>query len=76
MEAELDVLAEKMYDYACANRQDNLTKDGKAGDPRKVGCEYKDLFDNSKNFYRNLARFVLEKNLCIKHILKEKCGTD
>ena len=33
---ELDLLAEKMFDFSNANRTDNLNKDGSAGDPRKV----------------------------------------
>lgn len=56
---ELDMLAEQMYDYACANRADNKTKN-----PRDSGCKFEELFDNVKNFYRNLAKWHLEhKNL-------------
>jgi hypothetical protein len=56
---DVDTVAKNMYDFACANRQDNLNKDGSAGDPRKVGCEYESLFENAKNFYRNLAKWHL-----------------
>lgn len=58
---ELDELAEEIYDHACANRADNLKKDGSAGDPRGVGCKFKDLFDNAKNFYRSIAKWHLSK---------------
>lgn len=57
---QLDVIAEQMYDYACANRKDNLNKDGSAGDPRKVGAKYELLWESPKNFYRNMARWHLE----------------
>lgn len=54
---ELDVVAEKLYDFACANRADNVDKKGNPGDPRKVGCKYEQLFDEAKTFYRNLAKW-------------------
>lgn len=58
---DLEKLAEEMYDFACANRADNLNKDKSSGDPRKIGCLFKDLTDQSKNFYRNLAKWHLVK---------------
>lgn len=59
MNEELDKLAEQIYDYICANRKDNLNKDGTMGNPRKISCEYSKLLDPSKNFYRSMAQFHL-----------------
>jgi len=59
MNEELDKVAEQMFDYACASRQDNLNKDGTAGNPRKVAYEYSQLMEPSKRFYRSLAQWHL-----------------
>lgn len=56
-EEQLDLIAEKIFDFACANRADNLQKDGSPGNPRKVACPYQDLHPVSKFFYRNLAKW-------------------
>lgn len=56
---ELENLAERLYDYVCANRQDNLTKDGLPGDPRKVGCPYAELFEPAKRHYRSAVKWHL-----------------
>lgn len=58
---ELDVVAEEFFDYCNANRGDNLTKDGKPGDPRKVSQLYSTMMDPVKHFYRNVARLHLSK---------------
>ena len=42
---QLDMVAEQMFDFACANRTDNLNRDGSPGNPRKVSCKYQDLWD-------------------------------
>lgn len=56
----LDNLAASLYDYCCAHRKDNLNKDGSPGDPRKVGCKFKDLWESPKEHYRNAVRWFLE----------------
>jgi hypothetical protein len=58
---QLDMVAEQMFDFACANRTDNLNRDGSPGDPRKVCCKYQDLWDSPKTFYRNLATWHLSQ---------------
>ncbi len=60
-ELDIDQLAEEVYNYLCANRGDNLKKDGSPGDPRKVGSDYDSLFDEAKTHYRNMAKWHLEK---------------
>jgi len=54
-------LAESLYDFICANRKDNLTKDGLSGDPRKAGCPYNELVDPAKNHYRNIVKWHLNQ---------------
>lgn len=61
MNEELEKQAEELYDFLCANRGDNLDKKGNPGDPRKIGCPYKDLFEETKTFYRNIVRWHLNK---------------
>jgi hypothetical protein len=61
---EIDKLAEAAYEYCCSHRQDNI-KDDVGGNPRNVGCPFAQLYDNAKEFYRNIARWHLEKS---KHI--------
>jgi hypothetical protein len=69
MNEEVERLAEEIFDYCCANRQDNLNKDGSAGNPRAICCKFNDdpvagtqgLYENAKNFYRNIARWHLQK---------------
>ncbi len=56
---QLDALAEQMFDYSCANRKDNVDKLGNPGDPRKVACPYKDLWESPKHFWRNMAKWHL-----------------
>ena len=64
---ELDLLAEKMFDFSNANRTDNLNKDGSAGDPRKVSCKYEDLAsDQQFHFWRKLARWHSENKEVIQ----------
>lgn len=58
--SELDNLAEKLYDYTCMWRKDNVSKDGKPGDPRKIGDVFSNLSEESKSHYRTMARFILE----------------
>jgi hypothetical protein len=58
---DLDKLAAEIFDYACANRRDNLNKDGTAGDPRAISCKFEDLYDGPKEFYRSIARWHLNK---------------
>lgn len=58
---QLDIVAEQMFDFTCANRTDNLNRDGSPGDPRKVSCKYQDLLDSPKTFYRNLAKHHLSQ---------------
>ena len=53
---DLDKVAEAVYDYCCANRTDNKSKN-----PREIGCEFKDLHENAKNFYRNVAQWHLNE---------------
>ena len=55
MNENIDKLAEEVYDWCCSHRVDNMNKDGSPGDPRKVGCPYCQLYDNAKNFYRNIV---------------------
>jgi len=52
-------LAESLYNFMCANRKDNLTKDGLPGDPRKSGCLYKDLVDPAKYHYLSMIKWHL-----------------
>jgi hypothetical protein len=52
---ELDSLATEIYDYCCSNRADNKSKN-----PREIGCEFKNLTEQAKNFYRNIAKFIKE----------------
>ncbi len=66
---ELDFVAEKMFDYSNANRQDNLNKDGSAGDVRKVSCKYEGLvFEQQFHFWRKLARWHLENKEIVQII--------
>jgi len=58
---ELDKLAEEVYDWCCALREDNLDKKGNPGDPRKVSSPYPLSMDNVKAFYRNVVKWHLEK---------------
>jgi tRNA U34 2-thiouridine synthase MnmA/TrmU len=53
---ELDQLAEEIFDYACARREDNKTKN-----PRAICCKFENLLDNPKEFYRNIAKWHLDK---------------
>ena len=48
---ELDKLAEELYDWCCARREDNLDKNGNPGDPRKIGSPYPLAINNVKVFY-------------------------
>ncbi len=59
-DAELDKLAAEVYDYCCSFRSDN-SKNGEPGDPRKVGENFENLYEQSKNFYRNIVRWHLSK---------------
>lgn len=63
---QLDILAEEVFDYCNANRGDNLTKDGKPGDPRKVSSLYSTMLDPVKDFHRNVVRWHFGKfnHLC------------
>lgn len=58
---ELDKLAEEVYDYCNARRQDNLNKDGSTGDPRKVSSPYPTAHNEVKTFYRNVVLWHLSK---------------
>ena len=53
---DLDLLAAEIYDYCCSNRADNKSKN-----PREIGCEFDKLTEQSKNFYRNIAKWHLNK---------------
>lgn len=46
-----------MYDFARAVRA--AKKGEEFGDPRSVGCEFEKLFEESKTFYKSLAKFHL-----------------
>jgi hypothetical protein len=58
---QVDRVPEEIYDYVCAHRKDNLNPDGSPGDPRKIGCPFSELYDEPKNFYRNLAVWHLTR---------------
>ena len=57
---QLDVLAEQVFDYCNAHRNDNLTKEGLPGDPRKVSQPYNTMMEPTKRFYRNMVQWHLE----------------
>jgi hypothetical protein len=50
---QVEKLAADCYYACCAAR----SKDGK--NPFEVGCKWNDLFDEPKEFYRNVARWHL-----------------
>jgi hypothetical protein len=52
--AVVDKLAAEVYDFCCTNRADN-----KSGNPREVGNDFDSLYEQPKNFYRNVARWYL-----------------
>lgn len=55
--ALVDKLAAEVYDYCCSHRADN-----KSGKPQEVSRGgFDSLYDNSKEFYRNVARWHLDK---------------
>ncbi len=54
-DVELDQVAAEIYDFCCAAR----SKDGNK--PREVGREFDTLFEETKEFYRNMARWHDEK---------------
>jgi len=58
---ELDKLAEEVYNWCNARRQDNLNKDGSPGDPRKVSSPYPTTYNEVKTFYRNVVLWHLSK---------------
>lgn len=71
---KIDELAEQMYDYACSVR---AAKKGEPfGDPRLVGCKFQDLFDEPKQFYTNLATFVLANGSSIFTSKKDEVNSD
>lgn len=57
---EIDKLAAEVYDYCCSHRGDNM-KNGEPGNPRNVGRGFDTLFDEPKNFYRNIAQWHLQQ---------------
>jgi hypothetical protein len=62
---DFDELAAEVYDYCCANRADNKSKN-----PREVGAEFDKLVDNVKEFYRNIVLWHLkEMNMALNQPL-------
>ena len=59
---KLRQLAEQIYDYVCATRLDNLTKEGLPGDPRKVGNKFDTLHPNAQHVYLSIAQWHLNNN--------------
>lgn len=53
---DLDLLGKEIYDYVCSCRAGK--KGEKFGDARSIGCEYEKLVDEAKQFYRNMAEFM------------------
>ena len=50
-------VANQIYDFCCCERHDNP----EPTNARRIGCEFSELFEESKLHYRDIARWHLKQ---------------